>query len=245
MTKLNLTVPTSFEDLTQRQLFYYFFLVSSNQYNEDEVKSMCLLRFANVEVERNGRDYLVVVDKRKYNLRPRQIAEVLYTMDWMFVFPDYPVRIDVIQRHAAKYDKYLHGLTFEQYTNLENLYQGYLYTKDESLITEMAFILYGKMMKLSAPETYSVFYWFSTLKRYLSNYFPHFFTPAPVPEAENVDLNEVGRRLEKQLATQLRALTKGDITKQAEILHADMWTALEELDAQAEEYEQMKKQMKQ
>lgn len=40
---------------------------------------------------------------------------------------------------------------------------------------------------------------------------------------------------------QIRALTKGDITKEKEILSLDTWRALTELDAQAKEYEEMKK----
>jgi hypothetical protein len=40
----------------------------------------------------------------------------------------------------------------------------------------------------------------------------------------------------------IRALTKGDITKEKEILAMDTHRALVELSAQAEEYEQLKKQ---
>ena len=35
---------------------------------------------------------------------------------------------------------------------------------------------------------------------------------------------------------QIRALTKGDITKEKEILAMDTWRALQELNAQAKEY---------
>ena len=40
---------------------------------------------------------------------------------------------------------------------------------------------------------------------------------------------------------QIRALTKGDITKEKEIFEMDTWRALTELDAQAQEYEDLKK----
>lgn len=37
---------------------------------------------------------------------------------------------------------------------------------------------------------------------------------------------------------QIRALTKGDITKEKEVLHLDTWRALTELDALAKEAEE-------
>ena len=42
---------------------------------------------------------------------------------------------------------------------------------------------------------------------------------------------------------QIRALTKGDISKEAEVLRMDVHRALVELDAQAREYEELKKEM--
>ena len=38
---------------------------------------------------------------------------------------------------------------------------------------------------------------------------------------------------------QIRALTKGDITKERDILNMDTWRALTELDALAREYEEI------
>ena len=40
---------------------------------------------------------------------------------------------------------------------------------------------------------------------------------------------------------QIRALTKGDVTKEKEILAMDCWRALTELDAQAQEYQELQR----
>lgn len=40
---------------------------------------------------------------------------------------------------------------------------------------------------------------------------------------------------------QIRALTAGDITKEARVLEMDCWRALTELDAKAKEAEEMRK----
>lgn len=245
MTRLNLIIPSSYAEMTQRQLFYAMFLLSAGKYTPDEVKTMAIIRFAELDISQSGNGtYLVVYNKKKYNIRSYQIAEALPAMDWILEIPDYPVRVKYIQGVKALYNDYMNGLEFEKYLTLENLYQGFLHTQDYSLITDMATLLYGKKMKLSAPEAYSIFFWFASLKKCLSAKFNHFFVSSPVSEA-STDLASVGRQLEKQMNTQIRALTKGDITKEKEILSMDMWRAFAELDAQAEEYEQMKKQLKQ
>jgi hypothetical protein len=45
--------------------------------------------------------------------------------------------------------------------------------------------------------------------------------------------------LQDVVDSQLRALTKGDITKEKEILAMDTWRALTELNALAREYEEL------
>ena len=51
-------------------------------------------------------------------------------------------------------------------------------------------------------------------------------------------------QLTEAMNTQIRALTKGDITKEQQVLQMDVHRALTELDAQAREYEELKKHAK-
>lgn len=244
MTRLNLVIPSCYAEMTQRQLFYAMFLLSSGKYTPDEIKTMAIIRFAELDISQSGNgSYLVVYNKKKYNIRSYQIAEALPAMDWLLDIPDEPVHIHTIQGIKSLYNDYMHGLPFEKYLTLENLYQGFLHTQDYSLLEDMGTILYGKPLKLTAPEAYSIFFWFASVKKNLSARFEHFFVPAPVSEVAT-DLAAIGRQLERQMNTQIRALTKGDVTKEKEILAMDMGRALTELDAQAEEYQEMKKQLK-
>ena len=89
-----------------------------------------------------------------------------------------------------------------------------------------------------------IFYWFASLKELFSRTFPSFLRPAGSMTSENL-LEQgapLGRRLQEAMNAQIRALTKGDITKEREVLSMDTWRALAELDAQAKEYEELKKQ---
>lgn len=109
----------------------------------------------------------------------------------------------------------------------------------------MAGILYNAPgIKTNAAEKLSTFYWFASLKELFSRTFPSFLRPTGSMTSENL-LEQgapLGRRLQEAMNAQIRALTKGDITKEREVLSMDTWRALAELDAQAKEYEELKKQ---
>ena len=62
-------------------------------------------------------------------------------------------------------------------------------------------------------------------------------------QGDTIDaLLQANERLQQQMNNQIRALTKGDITKEAQVLRMDVHRALVELDAQALEYEELKKE---
>ena len=61
---------------------------------------------------------------------------------------------------------------------------------------------------------------------------------------EPVAAEDMQAHLQNIMDTQIRALTKGDITKEREVLQMDVHRALTELDAQAKEYEELKRETK-
>ena len=54
----------------------------------------------------------------------------------------------------------------------------------------------------------------------------------------------IGDVLRTAMNAQIRALTGGDITKEAVILQMDCWRALTELDAKAQEAQELRNQLK-
>lgn len=237
---LNLQVPQSWSELTQEQLHYACFLLSSGHYDEAQVKALTIIRWSRIRPERYDETGLVgTLDERAINLLPEQLAALLPAMDWLMQIPDRPVRLEQVQGHTAiRAD--LQGLPFEQYLTMENLYQGYIHTKRSDLLDQLTPILYGAALQLSPAEAYATFLWLASVKKLFAERFPHFFVPAPVQEEE--DSGTIYAHLRRAMNTQIRALTKGDITKEKEILAMDTWRVLTELDAQAEEYEELKKQ---
>ncbi len=227
MAVINLTVPTSWTELSPKQLRYVCFLLSSGHYDREQVAALCLIRWSRMPSD------------MMESVKPEQLAGFLPMMDWLFEIPASPVRLERI-KNAEALNSLLRGLPFEQYLFIENQYQGYIRMKDVRLIESMTQYLYGRPLKLDAAEAYCVFLWVASIKQLFSLRFPHFFVSAPVGEGHGE--TDVREQLRKSMNTQIRALTKGDITKEKEILAMDVWRALTELDAQAEEYEELKKQ---
>lgn len=224
---INITVPTSWQELNFKQLHYLYFLLSSGQYDTDQVKALCIIRWGKLQPE------------QLESIRPEQLAAFLPVMDWITAIPSFPVRFGEIQGHKAAYDAQLHGLEYQNWLIIENQYQGYLHQKDIVHLNNIASILYGADIHLTPLEAYSVFIWIASIKQLFAQRFNNFFVPAAVNAEE--DEGNIHQKLIRSMNTQIRALTKGDITKEKEILAMDVWRALTELDAQAEEYNEMKK----
>lgn len=223
---INVNMPVSFQELTDKQLMYACFLLSSRHYEPDQIKSLCLIRWGKL------------TEEQREMLKPEQIAAFLPVMDWLLEIPPMPVRPESIQGKKALYNAKLHGLEFQNWLVIENQYQGYLHRKDIIHLNAIASILYDGDMHLTAPEAYAVFLWVASVKQLFARSFTHFFVPAPVNAEEEGNIHE---KLVRSMNTQIRALTKGDITKEKEILSMDVWRALTELDAQAEEYNELKR----
>ena len=242
MQTINITVPRGWHELTQRQLRYLFFLISEG-YSSTAIKTLCLFRWSGLRVisRKQGQFYLRL-NKTEFFVTALQIAEAVTSLAWVDSYSKMPVRFERIGRHRAVRADF-QGVPFETFIVCENLYQGFLHTQNEDLLQQMATHLYGsRRIRLRKAERTSIFYWFASLKNLLSRTFPHFLQAATADSSANMlGTPDIGRRLQESMNAQIRALTKGDITKENEILSFDTWRALTELDAQAREYEELNK----
>lgn len=239
-TVIDVSIPKSWQELPDKELRFVFRLLNS-QYSLPQLKTHCLLRWAGISVlRREGALFIVRYKKQVFPISALQIAEAIQSLDWLGDFPQHPVRLSRIGFHrAVRAD--LQGVSFEDFIALDNLYQGFLQTRNEGLLHEMACILYkARFIKLNQEEATSVFYWFTSMKRYFANLFTYFF--AKPSEGSGTSLSFA--QLQENMNTQIRALTGGDITKERDVLRMDCWRALTELDAKARDYEELQKQSK-
>lgn len=235
---INFILPQDWQELSNKQLRYVYDLIAK-EHTTDEIKTICLLRWSGTKVlgrQDNGA-YLLKKGKLLFEVTPITLAELLPHLDWLGSLPTVPVRISKINRQHALPANF-EGVPFETYIICDNLYQGYLATQNDDLLDQLGATLYGKAMRFKPCERINIFYWFAALKETLSNKYSDFFQPLATTTDGNL-LGSSTPSVEDAMNAQIRALTKGDITKEAEVLALDTHRALTELNAQAREYKEL------
>ena len=242
---IDFIVPQGWHELSDKQLCYVYQLLADD-FATDEIKTLCLLRWSGTKVigRQDSGAYLLKKGKILFEVTPLTLAELLPNLGWLDAIPASPVRLKKLRNHASV-DAESQGVPFETYIVVENLYQGFLSTQKDALLDDLAHVLYpGCSESLTPEERISIFYWVASLKDMFARRFPDFFQPATA-NAENLlgSSPNIGKQLQESMDAQIRALTKGDITKEKEILSLDTWRALTELNAQAKEYKQINAQI--
>ena len=245
MEVFNITLPTSWAELTDEQLHMVYSLFARDL-SSSEVKTLCLMKWNKLKVlgQMPDKRFLIKRGKEEVILSTRQIQQATSVLDFLDSFAPMPVRISHIGKHkaiTADFEK----VPFEQYVYVDNLFQGYLNTQQEDLLLQMAQVLYASdHVKPSKAHLVGVFYWMASLKQYFAGLFPNFYKPASTNSGGNLlgsGQPDIYRQLRESTNAMIRALTSGDITKEAAIMKMDTWRALTELDAKAREAEELRK----
>lgn len=254
---IDIKVPSSWTDLSDQQLSYIFRLIAED-YSLTEIKTHALLRFGNLRVvgriPEPSKNYILRLSYRRgahlhprstfFEASPEDIARILSPLDFLDDFSPVPVRISRIGSHRALPVDF-QEVPFQTYIIADNLYQGYLFTRDDALLLQLAEVLYNcDNPRLKPYHLISIFYWMASLKIYLSSRFKDFFQPLPASNQLGSDGTPAPAQVQQAMDAQIRALTKGDPTKEAAVLALDTWRALTELNAQAREYAEMKQSLK-
>lgn len=240
---ININAPQSWAQMSQEDLRFLYKLLASNM-DQDQVKTIACLHWAAIEVigqSDNGR-FLVRRRNMIFEVEPLQIAEILPFFDFIANFPEIPVRLDRIRRKKALPADFSE-VPFESFIICDNLYQGYLQTEDDNLLDQLGAVLYGKEINFKQFERISIFFWFASLKNWLAKKYPDFFQPMNSVASGNL-LGSPSLSVEAAMNAQIRALTKGDVTKEYQVLALDTHRALTELNAQARDYQEINRQIK-
>lgn len=243
---LDLHAPRSWQELTQDQLWYVFFLLA--RFQPEEVKTYLLFRLTGMRVEKkvaggavcsirnNGRG-----KRHLFRIATWQIQSLIHQFDYIDSYENMGVRLERIGDYRAV-DVLLADVAFMDYLNMEVWYQKFLDSRDETFLDQIASILYrdseGSQGDIHDDATARVatLYWFSFTKQRFSQLFPHFFKPAggqSEPPTGNYYINMVN--------SQLRALTDGDVTKLQTVKETATLDALAELNEKARESEEFKR----
>lgn len=243
-SEINVSLPTGWDMLSQEELRRVYEVMAS--VNRDRAtRQFAVFRSltgAKVEARFEGRFQLRFrAGKRTCRVwvSPEDMAEQLECLAWLDTPGGVPVRLErwSTPKSPKAVDACLHGVSFGHYIQLENLYQGFLATRDPEAILSMAKLLYPGLVPKRVPtdaQILNLLSWVVAIKAHFSAAFPNFFKPAgrggAAPSMLEVMNNEV------------RALTGGDVTKEEAIFETDCWRALTELDFKAKEAEEFNRQ---
>ncbi len=257
---INFQIPASWSELSDKQLRYVYQLIADNfddkscqreqsqarlSYAEcsrfcwEEIKTLCLLRWSGTKVigRQESGSYLLKKGKILFEITPLTLAELLPHLDWLGSLSTAPVRLSKINRQNALPADFSE-VPFEQFIIVDNLYQGYLQTQDDNLLDEVASVVYPDIKTPLRPdERIAIFYWVASLKDSFARKYSEFFQPTQAATGGNL-LGAPSMNVEEAMNAQIRALTKGDVTKETEVLALDTHRALTELNAQAKEYKE-------
>lgn len=240
---INFIVPQSWNDMSDKQLRYVYQLMASD-FAIDEVKTFFLLKWSGAKLigRQDSGAYLMKFGKTLFEVTPLTLAELLTNLDWLGQPPTSPVRLSKLNRRSALPADF-QGVPFETFIVCDNYYQGYLQTSQDYLLDEIGRVCYqDEKLKFLPWQRISILFWIIALKELFARQFPDFFQPAGASDGNL--LGATPASVEASMNAQIRALTKGDVTKESEVLALDTWRALTELNAQAREYKELNAKMK-
>lgn len=251
---IDIKLPKSWYSCTKTQLTYILTMVSLG-YSTAQLKTLLLLKEGGIKVlatkpttaliqikDEAGHKHILEIENSK-------VAAMTAELEWLEEPPTYPLDINGIAGLKTRYNPRLDNLPFGQWLAINNHWQGYLETQNHGHLHEIAqIILRQKRIKpmhrtqgsneLSIAGT-AVFYYILSVQNHIQQLYPTLYSQAP-SGSESQPLAKPHNKLREAVDTQIRALTKGDITKETEILNSDTHRALTELEALAREYRELK-----
>lgn len=187
-----------------------------------------------------------------------ETMDLAHSLDWLQEMPDRPVRPSKV-RGRRPLMPMLDGIDFETYLIIDNRLQGWIHTKDAGHLRELADILFPptRLLRLwrrvmglwrkddDKPDWLGLaaLQWATAVKWALSRLYPHILKRGDSKEQNGPQMAGGLPNAVKAIDAQLRALTRGDITKEEAIRGMPYRRALTELDALARENEEHEARM--
>ena len=213
------------------------------------VKTYMFIRFAGIYlIGKNRWGWKCSKGGRVFYLKPWQIHSFIGQLQFVDSLETMDNRLEVVQGlkavNALLQEDAETGriVSFHEYLCMEQRYQRYLTTRYEDQIDILASFLYRRAdgsrpaeLTLTAAERVGVLAWFGHVKYVMSYAFPHLFRKSKGDD-DTSDLSVI-----ESINVQLRALTDGDVTKEAAVKAIDCWRALTELDAKAKQAEEFRR----
>lgn len=233
--KLEVSVPTSWEELNEDQLHYVLRLIGHGVQME-KIMLYAFLKFSELKVIRRyaPSTLLVRYQNAPYVITREDLLLGASTQEYLETPPKVPIRLNKWKRIEAV-NPALHGVRFGTYLQAENYFQGYLTERDNKYLLALGNLLYPGLETTDddwSKEEQNIFctnvlIWYTGFKHLLVEQFSELFRSTDTT-GETLDMREI-------MFAQIRILTSGDVTKEFRVLNVDTWSALGELNEKVKE----------
>ena len=233
--RIDVSLPSSWKDLSQEQLRFFFIMLDVEQ-SMDSVITRCFLKWSGVKLVgrlRNSDKFLFRKDKVYFCLSSSDLWQWMRPLEFLNNTPEVPAIIQKYGRHKSV-DHLFRGVRFGTYLSCVSIWSIQMQSQNLDIdnIKKLIELLYGFKPKRVLPEFVGcVIYWMYSIQEFFSHRFRDLF--APVSSDGQGSLGSSS--FQESSNAMIRALTKGDVLKEKEVLDVDVWRALTELNAQAKE----------
>jgi hypothetical protein len=241
---INLTIPTKWIELSNRQLKFVSRLFHSDFSREkNKFLAHAFLYFSGLKVYNGKKIGAHLVKKKggkKFFIKTAFIAYGSSRLEWLLkeVGEIHPLKRILFSKPCSYR---LYDTKFRQFLSAENWYEAFSQTKNVKYLNRLVATLYhspgqsfneNKVVrrswkyKFAGFETkYTVYLWYSGFRGYVGRECPDIFGSG---SGGNVNIKDYIMGL-------IRGLTDGDVTKNESVQEAATWDALYELNAKAKQ----------
>lgn len=255
---IKLSLPSGYHELRDADLRIIYQQIAENVLFLEDIRTLFLMRrLSAVAVKAaDGTTSAIFrhVDATIEITAAEMAVWITQHLQWIGEIPAFPCRLryikpSIFSSKISAVDARLQDISFEKFITLDNYYQGFLHTSRLQMLCEMEKIMYpGISHQTSDQMSYrhiNIFYWFAAFKNWAAAKWDCFLRPIAPDDALPARNLPSAKLMHRAIDTQIRALTKGDVTKEKEVLAMSCHRALTELDFLAKEAEEIKSKMKQ
>lgn len=218
-------------------------MIAEDTFPLEEIKARFFLYIANARLEESFGAYGAAIrfaNKTSVLISPDELRVILAQLNWMDDLPDIRFVPAPFRGHKPGRQK-ISEIEFGKFIAADNYLQGFVATHDFSLLQSLSDIVFPKSRPLALPlpkwKLTEIFYWFAAFKKWAASRWPEFLHLVPQDDSQksNRPKNPSAEILRKSVDSMIRALTKGDVSKESEILKIPCHRALTELNELARE----------
>lgn len=257
--QINIIVPSNYSEMSEKQIRYVAALKMYGMVEKD-IWRRSFIKFSGIKPILDYSDKYLFSKKGVKGYFTWSLEEMSYFINKMkWITRDYKgIRPPKIRKLQAC-DELMRDTRFIQYIDAENHYQAFIFTQDANELLNLAATLYqsgatysksnikkiSRVLKRRKTEQFIALFWMLGIKQEFANKWSYLFPGSSTNDDEENEFEPVVPDMERIIRNQLRMLTKGDVTKETQILASLTHSALDELNQQCFEYEKMKSQEKQ